>query len=203
MRIERLFADKRGSQRIQFSDGTSFFCPLRIISDYALYSGKELDDQEYDSLLTDLKESEVRKKGMDLIARSEHSAGMLRKKLVSRNYDAEVVEKVIREFQEERFVDDKRYAEMWTRSRIDRRQEGKGKLVSELTQRFVDKHIAEEVVSAMVSESIENDSLELLGERLQKKKNMTKEKLGRKLASRGFPSNLIYRYLEKLDLPWN
>ena len=62
---------------------------------------------------------EVRRKAMDLLARREHSALELRRKLLSRDFDESTVDQVLARLQQDRLQCDARFTESYVHHRIN------------------------------------------------------------------------------------
>lgn len=86
--------------------------------------------------------AEIRKKAMDLLARREHSAQELRRKLNSYDFDESAVSETLRQLQSEGLQSDIRYTESYVHRRF---QAGLGplKIRFELRQKGIDDAVAE------------------------------------------------------------
>ena len=77
-----------------------------------------------------------RKQALDLLARREHSRLELRRKLLARSHAQDLADEVLDRLQQERFLDEARFAEQFVRSRTGRGQ-GPAKIRAQLLQRGV------------------------------------------------------------------
>lgn len=89
---------------------------------------------------------EVRAAALRLLARREHSARELRRKLREKGHPQESVDSVLAELQQERLLDDTRFADALIASRIGRGQ-GPMRLLAELRERGVAEAIAEQALA--------------------------------------------------------
>ncbi len=64
-------------------------------------------------------QSGIRKKAMDLLARREHSEQELRRKLRSREYDADAIDEVLQELISDRLQSDERFTEAYVNHRFN------------------------------------------------------------------------------------
>ena len=62
---------------------------------------------------------EVRKKAMDLLARREHSAQELRRKLQTREFAADSIDRVLKQLQQDRLQSDIRFTESYVNHRVN------------------------------------------------------------------------------------
>lgn len=77
-----------------------------------------------------------RKQALDLLARREHSRLELRRKLLARSHAEDTADEVLERLQQERLLDEARFAEQFVRSRTGRGQ-GPAKIRAQLFQRGI------------------------------------------------------------------
>ena len=82
-----------------------------------------------------------------LLARREHSAAELRRKLGGRGFDTDIVERIITDLVQQRLASDDRFAEAYVRARATRGY-GPARLRLDLRQRGVDATLVEHSVKA-------------------------------------------------------
>jgi len=85
-----------------------------------LLSGVELDEDESIDLVVAAKATEAEARGASLLGRAEQPRFLLRAKLVDRGYPAMAVDLALDRLEAEGFLSDRRYAEAWVRSRVER-----------------------------------------------------------------------------------
>lgn len=81
--------------------------------------------------------TEVRTRALALLARREHSARELKRKLFQRGYPPELIETVVAGLTNDNSLSESRYAEGWVRSRVARGQ-GPRKIEAGLRQQALD-----------------------------------------------------------------
>ncbi len=81
--------------------------------------------------------AQVRERALGLLARREHSALELKRKLLQRGYPVELASTVVDALREEGLLSESRFAEEWVRSRVSRGQ-GPLKLRAGLRQQGLD-----------------------------------------------------------------
>lgn len=139
---------------------------------------------------------------LELLSRREHSQRELRDKLCGKFPEADFDALFLR-LQELNYQSDRRFAEVFARSRVQRGQ-GPLRIRRELQQRGVSAHLIESAL-----ESLEEDWFQLAAELLQRKfRTPVSEALSRELqlkerarrqrylAYRGFPSDAIHWALD-------
>jgi regulatory protein len=96
-------------------------------------------------------EAEVYAKAVELLARREHSAQELARKLRTRGCDQAVVETVLARLAAERLQSDARYAEVYLRQRSEKGY-GPQRIRAELQERGVDERLIGEAMRRAVDE---------------------------------------------------
>ena len=88
----------------------------------------------------DLTEADVRDIAMRYLTRREYGIEELRQKLLQRDSDPDIAEKVVTDLVDENLVSDQRFTEMYVRMRI-RRLFGPLKIRGELRSRGISEHL--------------------------------------------------------------
>jgi len=91
---------------------------------------------------------DVRRAGMDLLARREHSRLELRRKLGARDLPDELIEQALDDLQQDGLLSDQRFAESFAGSRL-RRGQGPQRILAELRQRGVVDALAEQALASL------------------------------------------------------
>ena len=128
-----------------------------------LFAGAELDEEEAVDLVVAAKATEAEARGASLLGRAEQPRFILRSKLIERGYPGSSVELALDRLEREGFLSDRRYAEAWLRSRVERairasrssspgssRAEGPSSLLMSLRARSVGEADAKAALSAVL-----------------------------------------------------
>ena len=118
---------RKGEYIVDLSDGYRFRVTAEQASRFGLDEGRELYADEVLRLL------KVRPR----------SAGEIRRELVRRKHRAEAIGAVVADFEETGLLDDRLFARLWIRERIERKGFGRRRIASELAQKGVDREIVE------------------------------------------------------------
>src|SRR5579859_4837971 len=89
----------------------------------------------------------VRARALGLLARREHSAGELGRKLQERGYDSTAVEAVLSSLEQEKLLSDARFVEEFVAARV-RRGSGPMKIREELRGKGVDAALVDQAMAA-------------------------------------------------------
>jgi regulatory protein len=90
----------------------------------------------------------IRAKGLELLARREHSRLELRQKLIQRGYPAEAVATALEQLVAERLLDECRYAEIYASSRADKGY-GPLRIARELRERGIPDELTDAAIAAL------------------------------------------------------
>ena len=134
-----------------------------------------------------------------ICSRQEQSTGQIREKLRSWDVDPELAAKVISRLQEEKFLDDRRYARFYVRDKFRLNRWGKLKITAMLRQKGIRDTVIQEALGQINDEDYYRTCAELIqikSDTLQEQNPFNRKgKLFRFAASRGFESDLIHRIL--------
>ena len=134
-----------------------------------------------------------------LCSNQEQCTGTILEKLRTWGVDNDEAHRVIQKLQEEKFLDDLRYAKFFVRDKYKLNRWGKVKITAMLRQKKIENSLIEEALNEMNMKEYEE-----ICENLIKTKSATlnesnhfirKGKLFRFAAGRGFESDLIHRIL--------
>ena len=182
---------KEAFTEVSISTGASFFISD---SDYRVFpfrKGDAITPDVVENLEKGHKLILCRSKALSLLDLAEHSAFMLRTKLRQRGFEAPVVESVIAQLKEKNYLDDRRFAEVWVRSRLKRNPAGKSVLVSGLRAKGVSAQDAEEAVSEVLDEEALLEGARKVYNKAARKKNSTPEKIKAAMVQKGYSLSVI------------
>ncbi len=154
-------------------------------------------------------ESALYDAAIKILMRRAHSVSEMKKALIRRTADEDLIKKVIARLKQNGLLDDARYANQFARQRTEGRKQGKFRVARDLRARGVpDRHI-----EAALEEAAQNtDEAAVVRQRIERKLRSFRGEIDdRKLASiyrsllrAGFSADIIRRELRSLtreDLP--
>ena len=98
-------------------------------------------------------------RALNLLTRRDHTTAELKRKLAIKGFATDSIAGLLARLAEEGYLDDKRFAEIWTESAM-RNGRGYGlRILQELQKRGISREIATEAVAAATAEYPELDSL--------------------------------------------
>ena len=176
------------SQRIQgrwlavLEDGSILRLGEKEMIDFALYAGKELSEEEADSLLTCIRRSGFQEKALFLLGRRSLSRKELERKLEEWGASREEVGTICDRLEELRFLDDEHYARQVVRHYAAKGY-GVRKLRDELYRRGVSRELWEEAMAEAEDTASAIDAFlekKLRGSREQKELKKVSDALARR-----------------------
>ena len=144
-----------------------------------------------------------------ILMRRAHSVSEMKKALIRRTADEDLIKKVIARLKQNGLIDDARYAKQFARQRTELRKQGKYRVARELRARGVhDRHIE----AALEEAAKDTDEAAIIRQRIERKLKLFRGEVDdRKIASLfrsllrlGFPADLIRRELRSMtreDVP--
>jgi regulatory protein len=140
------------------------------------------------------------------LARRDHSEQELRRALL-RKHEEEVVDRVVARLQRERALDDRRFAEAYSRSRLTRRALGRQRIRQDLHRRGVARSTVEAGLKEALADAPEGPAIDGLARRYwashtRDEPSQRVRKLWGFLVRRGFPPGLVQERLRALWPRW-
>jgi regulatory protein len=132
--------------------------------------------------------SSIYERAVKLLKIRPHHSEELVKKLTLRGFNREEIEEVIVKLQEENFIDNDAFAQMYLDSLLRFKTFGFYGLKSKLMSRGIASNEAEKLLKENLSTEQE---LEIAGRFLEKQKETDKNKLAQKLSRKGFRIEVI------------
>ena len=112
MRIERLVTapDRAGRYRVQFENGSVMRLYRQTVEDFALYTGKELSDEEMEALSTAAGQMSAKMRAVRIVSASSVSKHELEHRLVQKGENPDQAKAAVAWMEELSLVDDEETA---------------------------------------------------------------------------------------------
>ena len=133
---------------VALEDGSEIKSSLGVVTDWRLFTGKDLDEEELAALRRDSSRSLARDKALELISRRPMSRKEVREKLLQKGADEDAAEYSADWLQEHGFLNDESYAAAVARHYAAKGY-GAGRVRSELGRRGVDRGLWDGAVEQM------------------------------------------------------
>lgn len=148
MKITELRASRGDHYIAVFDDESTIKVSTTLIADFSLYSGRELDDEEYENLVSAASLHSCKERALRIIGARPQSCGELYDKLVHKGESSENAAQCIAWLMDLKYLNDAQYALM-----IVRHYAAKGygiqRVKNELYRRKIDKNLWYEALEEM------------------------------------------------------
>ena len=201
--VEGVQYSNDGTVTLNLSDKRKLKLALEKWSELGQPLNKTLSDTEQKVLEQESCYTLIRNKMLSLLARREHSAEELRRKLrqsssISKTvYFSDLLERCLQEMQEKGLQSDDRFARQYVESKLVNKYHGPLKILAELFNRGIPREQANLVLNELGNQELWlKKSIECL-EKIQKKgKILTPQTLSQKLYQQGFKWETIEKAVE-------
>ena len=144
--------------------------------------------------------SKARNKAFKLLSYRERTIKEIKDRLAKKDFNEEVIIKVVDFLLENDYLNEERFAEMWIRSRKKHHPRGRKLIYKELKQKGVDQKIINSALNQYLNRQDELEMAEYLKEkwlRRRTEEDSSSYKLKNYLANKGFNYDLIYEITDK------
>jgi len=201
--VEGVQYSNDGTVTLNLSDNRKLKLALEKWSELGQPLNKTLSDKEQKVLEQESCCTLIRNKMLSFLARREHSAEELRRKLkqsssILKTIDSsDLLERCLQEMQEKGFQSDDRFARQYVESKLANKSHGPLKILAELFNRGIPREQAKLVLNELGDQELWlKKSIECL-EKFQKKgKTLTPQTLSQKLYQKGFTWETIEKAVE-------
>jgi len=146
-----------------------------------------------------LKNSEVYRVAVRLLARRDHTRAELCQKLKLRGYVEDIIAEACEQLMERGFLDDQRVAQNLLSAALDKTDLGSRRLAQQLQKRMLPRYIVEEVIANFLSQADELARATAMIERFVNV-GLNRAAIERKLWQRGLPAGVVRAALADIKL---
>ena len=192
-----------GTVTLFLSDKRKLRIALEKWSELGQPLNKSLSDKDQKVLEQESCFTLIRNKMLSLLAKREHSAEELRRKIkqnssISKtNYFSELLERCLLEMQEKGFQSDNRFARQYVESKLANKTHGPLKILAGLFNRGISKEQSNLIINELGHQKLWlKKSIEYLEKIQKKRKNLSPQVLSQKLYHQGFTWETIEKAVE-------
>ena len=192
-----------GTVTLFLSDKRKLRIALEKWSELGHPLNKSLSDKDQKILEQESCFTLIRNKMLSLLAKREHSAEELRRKIkqnssISKtNYFSEFLERCLLEMQEKGFQSDNRFARQYVESKLANKTHGPLKILAGLFNRGISKEQSNLIINELGHQKLWlKKSIEYLEKIQKKRKNLSPQVLSQKLYHQGFTWETIEKAVE-------
>ena len=206
MVIARIQKKNDNNVIVLLDNDQKLFLSYEVLLKNGLRKGSEISESHFDFLVKENQKFFIKQKAYTLLGKRLHSVYELRTKLRQKKYDDDIIRLTIEDLLSGHYLDDLKFAEMFSEEKLRLKLWGKIKLKSELMK----KGISSGIIITVLEEKFPAADEELYNaSHLAKKKynslknrNMEKQKLVKRLyaylISKGYSYDISRQTIEKL-----
>lgn len=187
---------RSGKAELLLSNGSSFFIPQKMVSQNGLEAGIVISELQAYELKSRSEYILAKKKALELLGSREHSVYQLKQKLIQRKFTLGNINRILPELQEEGFLSNSRFIEVWVSHRMRKHPEGYRSLFAGLVKAGISSEEAKDYLIPFLEELDIDMILSQVADKIMRKSNITRNKLINRLKNRGFEFSSIIRYIE-------
>jgi regulatory protein len=198
---------KKGENVIlYFDDGSSLLLDFNSVIEKGFRQNDEINESDFESLKKYSSRIVIKNSAFLYLSRRVHSRGELFQKLKKKDYETNIIDDVLNELEEKKYLDDDYFARKFTEEKLHRKKWGLDKIKSHLFVKGIKRELIETVLSEFADdEIIFENAISLLAKKKKfyaKKKysnQQLKQKLFSFLRSRGFSYEIISKAISLSD----
>ncbi|MFA3781989.1 regulatory protein RecX [Melioribacteraceae bacterium 4301-Me] len=166
-----------------------------------------LSDSDLEELKIDSERLKIKDYIFKLLSRREHSSYELKRKLIQKKFNHQLVENVINEFLEKGYINDTLFAENYYKQNIVKKKIGINKLKADLLKRGIEGKVIDKLIDEnRDTDLLINNAVILAQKRINylikiySDKNKIRQKVFSYLQNKGFEYEIIKSALRQLDI---
>ena len=174
---------------------------LNTFEHFDLSKGQRLNRKLIDDICVYEEINKARNKALQYIAKKMRSSFEVQQKLRQFGYPLSVIEGIVQEFRDKQYIDDRDYAETFTRDFLKFKEAGVFKLKKSLQQKGIAANLIEQTIEKYFSSEQQLQKARRLAEKklqLIKEKEKKKERIYRYLIQKGFENSVVAQTLNDL-----
>jgi regulatory protein len=198
--ITALETQKKYPDRINvFLDGEFAFGISRYVGAW-LSIGQKVDDIKIKSLISADEKEKALQSALRFIGFKQRTETEVINKLKKLKYSSEIIETIINELREKKYVDDMEFASQWIEIRGEAKPRGKNLIQFELRKKGIPAEIIEAAIEKVPDES--NMALSLGKKYMKRFSSLNDDEFRKKmtgnLSRRAFPYSVVKETIDKL-----
>jgi len=198
------YTKKRNDVIITFDNDSQISLRYDIFVKYSFRKGLQVDEKWLQSVIFESEYYVIKEKAFLFISLRPHSAYEIKRKLLMKKFNADVIDKVVQELKDRNYINDLNFAKLYTAELLAGKT-GPIMVEAKLFQRGISKDIIRQVVSEFANpDDIYKNAKELAIKkvRLLKEKETNnlkiKQKLYSFLAGKGFDFEVINNIADEI-----
>lgn len=202
MKITKIKSQNNKDRVNIYLDGQfAFGLSLEIAYKYNLKENMEIDESYIENVLKSEEQNRANDYALKFLSNRWRTEKEIVDKMIKKGFDEEVINETLAYLKKYNFIDDRRFAEIYTEEKVRLKKLGSYRIKHELQNKGVDESIASEIVEKYSDNEYER-AMELATKKIKSYKNDDKNaiyrKLGGYLQRRGYSFECVSKVLREL-----
>ena len=194
---------EKGKRRIRFENGESCIVYYSEVRGLPLEVDAYIDYEIYEKIFKEIVGKRTKKRALHLLEQMDRTEQQLREKLMASEYPARCIDDAIEYVKSFHYLDDERYAEIFTRYKKDKMSR------QQIKQKLMMKGISRDIISNAIEEAYDVDETVHIRNILEKKHFSNEaaddgefRRVYNYLLRRGFRSSDILKEMKCVGADW-
>ncbi len=205
MKISKIVKKDSKNVSINLDNDNVIFIDYEVFVKSGLRKNDNISENQIDSLIKENQRFAVKQRAFRYLGRRLLSENELRIKLKLKKYDENIINEIIEDLKEKKYLNDLEFANVFSSENIRNKFWGKNKVKAELMRRGINNEIISQVLSEKFPEGNDlNNAIGLAKKKYQllSKRNLEHKKIKEKmisfLFSKGYDYEVIKEALEQI-----
>ncbi|MEY8001448.1 recombination regulator RecX [Clostridium sp. Mt-5] len=202
--VTKIEIQKKNKERVNIyiDNKFAFSCDLELVYKFNIVKGKVLDIEYLKSVINENNYMKCKNSALKILEKTYKTEKQMKDKLVQKQYDEDVIEKVMDFLKKYKFIDDNKFVELYVKEKIN--SQGKNKIKYSLIKKGIDESFLDEKLNLIDSSFEEKAALNIAQKKysvIVKSENNVKKiykRLGDYLINRGYDFSIVKSVLEKI-----
>jgi regulatory protein len=197
VKINKIEPQKKNKRRstIYINGKFAFGLSNEILLKFDLHEGDLIDRDRIENVLLEQEKQRIRQRALRILRYRKRSSGELKTRLTKVGFDVKLVDSIIEEFTEDNTLNDNDFAESFVADYTNLKPKGNIFISRELTKRGISPNTIDEALSLRDEDRVVKDFLEKKLSRFDLGNPKDRQKVLRRLLTRGFTPSVVYNIL--------
>ena len=194
MKISKIEPQKKNSKRCSiYIDGEYRFGLTKdLVLKYDLKEDDEITDGTIENILLEEERQRIKQRAFKILRYRQRSAHELINRLIRIGFDAVLVERVIEDFIADKTIDDERFTKAFISDYTNLTTKGNQFIIWELKKRGIPQDTIMKMLQSRDEKELVKKFIQKKLAHLDKHNPRERQKIIRRLLSRGFTPNIVY-----------
>jgi len=197
VKISKIEPQKKNKKRstIYINGSFAFGLSNEIILKFDLHEDDQIDDETIQNILLEQEKQKIRERALRILHYRKRSVQELKTRLTKVGFDNDLIQQVIEEFLRDSTLNDEDFAEAFVADYTNLKPKGNIFISRELAKRGIDQKVIKKVISIRDEKQMVMDFLQKKLAHFSAKNPKDRQKILRRLLSRGFTPGVVYDIL--------